>query len=619
MPHELPPERPVLGQLQAVLGEVVVRIQETPGVLERGPGPQAPGRIAEGVARVPGQGKGQGAGVGDAPRLCRLPPYQGRGRVLHVLDVHSLVGVGRRAKDLLHQQVADGQREPPAALVEALVGPEPRLVFEAPDLHQDVGIQEVGVAVEGVVPVGPLPDLPRQGGALSQAEEVTLRDAGHGDGAVHGAVPATDGEGTGRFFLHVHRQIHPVPGRRPLGVQLHLLEESEVLEVAPAALLQSAVEDIPLHQAKFPADHLVPGPGIPRDLDPVDEGLAALGDLQGDVHRALGPFDIGDGRHVGEQVPPLRVAVGDGHHVALQRLPAEDASRPALDETPDLGLREQAVAFDAEITDPVLGTFLDPDEDSELLPARIELDLRLLHRDVQEPVIQVVGPDTIQVAAHLLPLQGAAEEEEVQLRGLEPALDVLLLQVPVADDPDLTHIELVPLHDVEGDGHLLRGDPVLAPLHLGLVKAFLLVKQADLLGVLGQGAGGNDGAFHQVILGLDLVHRQLPVPDDADALDAGLLVEHEGQLQAPLEDVGLNDDVFEVAQPVEGLDILAHHLGRIGIPDATLELEADGGLFDLACPDHVNLGDEGLILRPCPPGWGEEEEATAEKDGQPNA
>jgi hypothetical protein len=165
----------------------------------------------------------------------------------------------------------------------------------------------------------------------------------------------------------------------------------------------------------------------------------------------------------------------------------------------------------------------------------------------------------------------------------------------------------------------LWGDPLLAPLHLGLVIALLLVKQPDLLHVLGQGPGRDDRPLHQIDLGLDLVRRQLPVPHDPEALNAGLLVQDDGELETPFEDVGPDLDILEVAETVERLDVLAHHLGGVRVPHPALELEADSGLFDFAGPDDVDLGNEGLVLRPGPPGWSEDEETGAHEDGQPHA
>ena len=67
-----------------------------------------------------------------------------------------------------------------------------------------------------------------------------------------------------------------------------------------------------------------------------------------------------------------------------------------------------------------------------------------------------------------------------------------------------------------------------------------------------------------------------------------------------LEDVRLDHDVFEVTQAVERLDVLAHNFGRIGVAHAGLELETDGGLFDLPRAHDVDLRHERLVLSPDP-------------------
>jgi hypothetical protein len=348
----------------------------------------------------------------------------------------------------------------------------------------------------------------------------------------------------------------------------------------------------------------------------VDERLPALGDLQGDVDDVLHLVDIRDGGHVSEQVAALGIAVGDRHHVPLHRLPAEDAPALRPDQAPDVRLRKQAVSPHAEVPDPVLRTLVHADGHAQPPPGLVDLDLGLLHGDVEEPVVQVEGADAVEVPPQLFALQRAAEEPQEDLRRLELALDILLLEVLVPHDPDLAHVELVAFHDLEGHRHLLWRDPFLPALHAGLVVPLLLVEEANLVGVLDEGSRRHDGSLDQIDLPLHLVGGQLLGADDLDALDARLLVQDEAELQSALEDIRLDDDVFEVTQAVERLDVLAHHLGRVSIADPRLELEADGGFVDLPGPDDIDLRHERLVLGPDP---SRQEEGQEEKRQEGNA
>jgi hypothetical protein len=129
----------------------------------------------------------------------------------------------------------------------------------------------------------------------------------------------------------------------------------------------------------------------------------------------------------------------------------------------------------------------------------------------------------------------------------------------VAQEGDLAHLDLAVLLDLEGDPHLVRvaldGDGLAA--HLGQEEAFFGVELADLVLV------GLDAADVQDREGLDvhdladLLGVELVVALVADALDRGLLLDHEGQDELAVDLARVHLDVLEEAQRVDGAQVAA--------------------------------------------------------------
>src|SRR5206468_10598511 len=94
-------------------------------------------------------------------------------------------------------------------------------------------------------------------------------------------------EFSGRLFLDLCGHYRLVR-RRTLNIgHLDFLEEAEVLDTLLRALHLGGVEGVALNQLELAADHLVEGPHVPHDVDPLDVHLRPLLNVEGYVNGAV--------------------------------------------------------------------------------------------------------------------------------------------------------------------------------------------------------------------------------------------------------------------------------------------------------------------------------------------
>src|SRR5574341_1535403 len=219
-----------------------------------------------------------------------------RRRAFHVADVVTRDAVPEIPPPELGERVAEPQTRA-QRLVLVLDEVTLRLVEVEPRRERPVEQPRLGETDHPLPADAARADAERRLPATT--EEVPLREVDRADEAVHRGVAAAEAEDPGGALgdVHVDDDLGLVgPGLRG---HLHLLEISQVHEpLARAVLLLQRVQ-VAFVERDLAMQDLVLAPGFARDVDPLDEHLGSLGDLEADVQNVPGWRLVDPGDDVG--------------------------------------------------------------------------------------------------------------------------------------------------------------------------------------------------------------------------------------------------------------------------------------------------------------------------------
>src|SRR5713101_3952082 len=442
------------------------------------------------------------------------------------------------------------------------------------------------------------------GGAAAQAEEylppaaeeVVLRKVESAEGAVLGAVAAADREEASGLLGHLDVDDDLVLGRAGRGLGLDLLEVVQVAQLLLRPLELLGGEEVALVHGDLAAQDLLLAAGVARDVDALHEDLGTLGDLERDVDLPVRHVE-GDLRiDVGGGAPDGAVHIGDGLDAFAQLGARVDVVGLEEHAATDLLDGQHVVAGDVHPAHLELRSFDHDDLDGDASVLAVHLGVRRLHPGLDVAVVVVEGDDPFRILLELLPLHGAAQDEELPLLREHDLLDLVRLDALGAFDDDLLDGHLAPLDDAEGHrhvavrqlGHIRRDADLEVPL--------LLVHFLELLGRPRHLHGVVDAPQLQVDLLLEGGRVETLVPREGEIPDEGTLGDHEGQLHAPLEVLDLELDVVEETEREDRPDVVGRARGQEGRAHLGLYPSQDDRFLDAPVALHGEILDENPRL-----------------------
>ena len=113
---------------------------------------------------------------------------------------------------------------------------------------------------------------------MAFAHKVAFGDADVADDTLAGGVARAEGQlasGLLHHLDHEHDAVWSAPG---LGVDVYALEKAERTQPPPRRLDEQAVIGIAFRQAELPANHVVMGPEVADNVDPLDIDVRTLVD-----------------------------------------------------------------------------------------------------------------------------------------------------------------------------------------------------------------------------------------------------------------------------------------------------------------------------------------------------
>ena len=270
-------------------------------------------------------------------------------------------------RQVLRERVARPDVAAEALLREVVVLPL-AVVDVEPGAERDV--EEVGLGEPDETQAALGADAEPEEDLLAPAEQVPLADVERGEQAVEAAVAGADAEHAGRplLDLDVH---HDLVGRGPLlGVDVDLVEESQVEQALPAAHELLEREQLALGHPQLPPKDLFRALRVAADVDPLDVDRSALDDRDDHVDLEVREVVRRAGLDLRPRPPELGVPVHQRPHRVAQRAAVEDLALLELDELADLLVGEDLIARDRDGAGAELRSFHDADAERHLLARR---------------------------------------------------------------------------------------------------------------------------------------------------------------------------------------------------------------------------------------------------------
>src|SRR5712692_8071700 len=449
------------------------------------------------------------------------------------------------------------------------------------------------------------------------AEEVALGQVDGAQRAVLGAEAAADGEEPRRLLSDVDVDDDLVLRRAGRGGRVDLVEVVQVREPLFRALHLRRREQLPFGHGDLTAQDLLFAPRVAADVDPLDEHFGTLGDLEGDVDLEIGQILSDVGVDVRRRAPDGPVHVGDALHGLAELRAREHVAGREKDPPFDFFERQHAVAGDVDPADVELRALDDDDLDGRPGVDPVDLDVGGLNPRLDVAVVVVELDDSLDVLVELLPLDGAAQDEEFPLLRQHDLLDLLGLEALRALDHDLFDGDLAPFGDAKGHGDVAVRQLLGVGRDSDLEIALFLVILLELLGRARDGDRVVDAAQLEVDLLLQGRGVELLVPGEEDVADERPLHHDEGQLDAALEVLDLQLHVVEEAQREDRPDVLGLAGGREGLSDLRADSAQNDGLLDPTIALNGEFLDEDLPLRRRR-GLGETRAGTHQEEGKKN-